>query len=94
MSLVAAIEGFAIVSEDGMLADSSGVMPPSLMFAADQRFFEAGLNEGVQGGQFLPRRGTRGFAGTGHAVQCRRNDRASEGTSRRLGTTRGGSPSR
>jgi hypothetical protein len=38
------IEGYAIVSEDGMLADGGRVMPPSLMFEADQRFFEAGLD--------------------------------------------------
>jgi hypothetical protein len=38
------IEGFAIVSEDGMLADAARVMPPSLMFEADQRFFEQGLD--------------------------------------------------
>ncbi len=44
MSAVAAIEGFAIVSEDGMLADARGVMPASLMFPADQRFFMAGLD--------------------------------------------------
>lgn len=40
------IEGYAIVSEDGMLADVARVMPDSLKFDADQRFFEAGL-EGV-----------------------------------------------
>ena len=34
------IAGYAIVSEDGMLADASGVMPGSLMFKADQVFFE------------------------------------------------------
>jgi hypothetical protein len=38
------IEGYAIVSEDGMLADAARVMPPSLMFEADQRFFEHGLD--------------------------------------------------
>jgi hypothetical protein len=38
------IEGFAIVSEDGMLADAARVMPLSLMFEADQRFYEQGLN--------------------------------------------------
>lgn len=44
MGLVARIEGFAIVSEDGMLADAAGVMPDSLKLPADQRFFEAGLD--------------------------------------------------
>ena len=38
------IEGYAIVSADGMLADAQGVMPDTLKFAADQRFFEAGLD--------------------------------------------------
>ena len=38
------IEGYAIVSEDGMLANAAGVMPDSLKFEADQRFFEHGLD--------------------------------------------------
>jgi len=38
------IEGYAIVSEDGMLANAAGIMPDSLMFLADQRFFERGLD--------------------------------------------------
>ncbi len=38
------IEGYAIVSEDGMLANSAGVMPDSLKFEADQAFFERGLD--------------------------------------------------
>lgn len=38
------IEGYAIISEDGMLADDARVMPKSLMFEADQRFFERGLD--------------------------------------------------
>lgn len=38
------IEGYVIVSADGMLADSSGVMPASLKFDADQRFFESALD--------------------------------------------------
>jgi dihydrofolate reductase len=38
------IEGYAIVSEDGMLADATGVMPQSLQFEADQHFFERGLD--------------------------------------------------
>ena len=38
------IEGYAIVSEDGMLADAAGVMPDSLKFGADQAFFERGLD--------------------------------------------------
>jgi dihydrofolate reductase len=39
-----AIEGYAIVSEDGMLADANRVMPASLQFKADQQFFEHGLD--------------------------------------------------
>jgi dihydrofolate reductase len=38
------IEGYAIVSEDGMLADAARRMPDSLKFRADQRFFEHGLD--------------------------------------------------
>jgi hypothetical protein len=38
------IEGYAIVSEDGMLADAAGVMPEALKIEADQRFFERGLD--------------------------------------------------
>jgi dihydrofolate reductase len=37
------IEGYAIVSADGMLADASGVMPPQLKIEADQRFFHGAL---------------------------------------------------
>jgi dihydrofolate reductase len=36
--------GFAIVSEDGMLADASGAIPPSLIVKADQDFFMRGLD--------------------------------------------------
>ncbi len=36
--------GYAIVSEDGMLADASGVIPPSLIVKADQEFFMRGLD--------------------------------------------------
>ena len=38
------VEGFAIVSQDGMLADAAGIMPASLKFQADQRFFETSLD--------------------------------------------------
>jgi len=38
------IEAYAIVSEDGMLANRSGVMPASLKFDADRHFFERGLD--------------------------------------------------
>jgi hypothetical protein len=43
-SLPRRIEGFAIVSEDGMLADANGVMPDALQFDADQRYFMEGLD--------------------------------------------------
>ena len=32
------VEGFAIISEDGMLTEVSGVMPLSLIVEADQQF--------------------------------------------------------
>lgn len=38
------IEGYVILSADGMLADANGVMPQQLKFDADQRFFEAALD--------------------------------------------------
>jgi dihydrofolate reductase len=47
MSRPRRIEGYAIVSEDGMLTNAAGVIPDSLKFEADQRFFERGL-DGVE----------------------------------------------
>jgi dihydrofolate reductase len=38
------IEGYAIVSADGMLANAAGIIPAELKFDADQRFFEHGLD--------------------------------------------------
>jgi hypothetical protein len=38
------IEGYAIISEDGMLANRAGLMSEALKFDADRRFFEAGLD--------------------------------------------------
>ena len=38
------IEGYAIISEDGMLATADRVMPKSLQVQADQEFFERGLD--------------------------------------------------
>jgi hypothetical protein len=38
------IEGYVIVSADGMLADARGVMPDALKFAGDQQFFTAALD--------------------------------------------------
>jgi hypothetical protein len=60
------IEGLAIVSVEGMIADAQGVQPPSLMIEADQKFFHAeceradvlvhGRNSGEGGPHFLERR--------------------------------------
>jgi hypothetical protein len=44
MSRPRRIEGYAIVSEDGMLANAAGIMPDQLKFEADQQFFERGLD--------------------------------------------------
>lgn len=33
------VEGFAVVSDDGMIADERGIMPASLQVEADQKFF-------------------------------------------------------
>ena len=41
------IEGYVIVSADGMLADASGVMPDVLKFAGDKHFFTAALDRAV-----------------------------------------------
>src|SRR5437764_11441550 len=38
------IEGYAIVSEDGMIADAAGHMPAVLTVEADQKFFHDGLD--------------------------------------------------
>ena len=38
------VEGLAIVSADGMIADANGVQPPALLLEADQRFFRERLD--------------------------------------------------
>src|SRR5580700_3903068 len=38
------IEGYAIISADGMIADAAGLMPDSLKIEADQRFYEDALD--------------------------------------------------
>jgi dihydrofolate reductase len=38
------IEGYAIVSADGMIADADGIMPPGLKVEADQQFFARALD--------------------------------------------------
>jgi dihydrofolate reductase len=37
--------GYAIISEDGMLADASGTIPPPLIVKADQAYFMRGLDD-------------------------------------------------
>jgi dihydrofolate reductase len=44
LRLALRIEGYAIVSADGMLANAAGIMPDSLKFEADRQFFELGLD--------------------------------------------------
>jgi hypothetical protein len=39
------IEGYAIVSADGMIANAEGVMPDALKIEADQRFFHSALDQ-------------------------------------------------
>jgi dihydrofolate reductase len=41
---VSRIEGYAIISQDGMIADHAGRMPDVLQIKADQEFFHAGLD--------------------------------------------------
>jgi hypothetical protein len=38
------IEGYVIVSSDGMISDANGVMPDSIRNDADQQFFQAALD--------------------------------------------------
>jgi hypothetical protein len=44
MSGALSIEGFAIISRDGMLAGADGLMPNSLKFEADQKFLNDSLD--------------------------------------------------
>ena len=44
MSALRRIEGYAIVSADGMIADAKGEMPDSIRNDADQRFLQSGLD--------------------------------------------------
>jgi dihydrofolate reductase len=39
------IEGYVIVSADGMIADATGVMPEAIRNDADQKFFQDGLDQ-------------------------------------------------
>jgi dihydrofolate reductase len=38
------VEGYVIVSSDGMIADATGAMPASIRNDADQEFFQSGLD--------------------------------------------------
>lgn len=38
------VEGYVIVSNDGMIADAAGNMPPAIRNDADQQFFQAALD--------------------------------------------------
>ncbi len=59
------IEGYAIVSEDGMIANADGIMPDSLKYESDQHFFECGLDgvdvlvHGRNSGECQPRSSLR-----------------------------------
>lgn len=44
MGAVRRIDGYVIVSADGMIADAKGEMPPSIKNEADQRFFQDALD--------------------------------------------------
>ena len=61
MSRPRRIEGYAIISADGMLADAHGVQPPELIVKADQRFFRRGLDraQAVAHGRFSHEGGAR-----------------------------------
>jgi dihydrofolate reductase len=39
------IEGYVIVSSNGMIADAKGVMPDAIRNDADQKFFQSGLDQ-------------------------------------------------
>jgi hypothetical protein len=58
------IEGYAIVSADGMIADANGVQPPQLIVKADQRLFRRGLDraDAVAHGRFSHEGGAKAAA--------------------------------
>jgi hypothetical protein len=45
MSGLSRIEGYAVISDDGMIAAADGQMPPSLMRTEDQRFYLNALDQ-------------------------------------------------
>jgi dihydrofolate reductase len=59
------VEGYVIISADGMIANAAGIMPDELKNQADQRFFQAALDQADvlvhgrhshEGGPHSPRR--------------------------------------
>jgi dihydrofolate reductase len=76
------IEGLAIVSADGMIADARGIQPDALKLEVDQRFFHAKLDEATalahgrnsgEGGPHMAKRRrlilTRAIVGLSHDPQ-------------------------
>ena len=61
------IEGYVIVSADGMLADAKGEMPDSISNEADQRFFQAALDRAA-----VIVHGRHSHEGGPHAAQRKR----------------------
>jgi len=66
------IEGYAIISADGMIADANGAQPSELIVNADQHFFRQGLAraDAVAHGRFSHERG-QGSAGRKRLVLSR-----------------------
>jgi dihydrofolate reductase len=61
------VEGYVIVSGDGMIADAGGEMPPEIRNEADQKFFQAALD---RVGVII--HGRHSHEGGPHAAQRRR----------------------
>jgi dihydrofolate reductase len=61
------IEGYVIVSSDGMLADGKGQMPASIKNDADQHFFQDGLDHAA-----AVVHGRHSYEGGPHAARRRR----------------------
>ncbi len=61
------IEGYVIVSADGKLANANGEMPDSIRNAADQRYFQDGLDHAA-----VVIHGRHSYEGGPHAAQRKR----------------------
>jgi dihydrofolate reductase len=61
------IEGYVIVSSDGMIADAKGVMPEAVRNDADQKFFQAGLDQAA-----VVVHGRHSYEGGPHAARRKR----------------------